>query len=97
MSIKIKKAWMSSSTPLTAVLKHTKMRGQKTGLLSSLERRNSSAFIAFISPSPKSKKVVFYLNTFFLVESVPNRNTDFFFNMKFDYKIEVKTVKGNRW
>lgn len=38
MSIKIKKVWMSFSTPLTAILKHTKMRAQKTGLLSSLKR-----------------------------------------------------------
>lgn len=46
-----------------------------------------------------SKKVVFYLNTFLLVESVPTRNTDFF-NMAFDYEIKVKTAKvtdGNFW
>ena len=51
VSIKIKKVWMSLSTPLTAILKHTKMRGQKTGLLSSLKREEMVVYLLLSSLS----------------------------------------------
>lgn len=57
MSIKIKKAWMSLSTPLTAILRHTTMRAQKTDLLSLLKGEETVVYsVLFYLPLLKAER-----------------------------------------
>lgn len=48
MSIRIKKAWIPLSTPLTVILKHTTVRAQKAGLLPSLKREETVVYSALL-------------------------------------------------